>query len=418
MNLVFHNIKEFMDSIFKNSKKASYELRKASSASRTQAIKLIGELILEQKDSLLKSNHLDIEAAKGTLSDAMTDRLRLDEKSIKNLADSMFNIASQQDPIGEAVGGTVRPNGLKITQVRVPMGVVGIIYESRPNVTADCAALCLRSGNTAILRGGKEAIHTNTALIKIIKEALKKANLPVDSITLLDDPDRSKMQMLMKAVKYVDLIIPRGGEGLITYVTENSIVPVVKHDKGVCHIYVDEFADFEKALNIVHNAKVSRPSACNAAETVLVHESIASKFLPALQKKLKGVELKGCERTVKIVDVKKVADDDWGTEYLSLTLAVKVVPSVQEAVDHINTHGSGHSDSIVTENYTCAEKFLDEVDSACVYVNASTRFTDGGEFGLGAEVGISTQKLHSRGPMGARDLTTTKYIIHGNGQTR
>jgi glutamate-5-semialdehyde dehydrogenase len=295
---------------------------------------------------------------------------------------------------------------------------VGIIYESRPNVTVDSAVLCLRAANACILRGGKEAVKTNTVLVNLIAKALKETGLPEKAVILVIDPERDKILQLLKAVKYVDLIIPRGGEALIKYVTENSAIPVIKHDKGVCNIYVDEAADFGKAIDIVYNAKTSYPGACNAVECVLVHNFIAKEFLPMLYEKFfaTGVKLYGCARSCRILDIAPVTE--WGAEYLSLELAVRVVDSFQDAVEHIREFGSAHSDAIITEDYTTAELFLSKVDSDCVYVNASTRFTDGGQFGLGAEVGISTQKLHARGPMGAKDLTTYKYIIYGSGQVR
>ncbi|MDR2883803.1 MAG: glutamate-5-semialdehyde dehydrogenase [Deferribacteraceae bacterium] len=394
-----------MNEIFSTVNRASEILRIAPRSVREKAIRRIAELITLKEVEILAANRTDIDNAH-SLSPAMVDRLTLNSKRLADICASLESIASQPDPVGEILGGHTHPNGMRISKVRVPLGVVGIIYESRPNVTIDCAALCLRSGNACILRGGKEAINSNKTLAAIVSEALSYVGLPKGAVVLLDDPDRSKMLTLIQAVGSVDLIIPRGGENLIKFVTENARVPVVKHDKGLCHIYVDSSADFASSIEIINNAKVSRPSACNAVETVLVHADIADTFLPQLYENLKtsGVTI--------------VTDADWSTEYLSLTVAVRVVENINAAIAHINKYGSGHSDAILTENYSNAQDFLNLVDSACVYVNASTRFTDGGEFGLGAEVGISTQKLHSRGPMGAYDLTTYKYMVYGSGQTR
>ncbi len=394
-------------------------MRVSSATVRSAVIRDLAALLDNNHKFILDANAADMAAGQeGGLSPAMLDRLLLNEKRLRDISSSLMEIAAQPDPVGEVMSGGTRPNGLQIVKVRVPLGVIGIIYESRPNVTVDCAALCLRSGNAAILRGGKEAINSNKAFAEFVSRALKNNGLPEDSILLLEDPDRSKMLSLIQAEGFVDMVIPRGGEALIKYVTENARVPVVKHDKGICHIYTDESADFNMSLEIIRNAKVSRPSACNALETLLVNESIAPAFLALLAERLEGVELRGCGRTASIIPVKTVGDEEWGTEYLSLVLSIKIVKDIKEAVAHINRYGSGHSDAILTESYANAGYFLDNVDSACVYVNASTRFTDGGEFGLGAEVGISTQKLHSRGPMGAFDLTTTKYMIYGNGQIR
>jgi glutamate-5-semialdehyde dehydrogenase len=410
-----------MQDILLRAKKASEQLRTASRPMREEVLRRIAAIIDQKRDEILAENRIDVDNAKQSgLSGSMIDRLTLTHNRLKDICDSVLAIASQPDPVGEVLSGQVRPNGMHILKIRVPLGVVGIIYESRPNVTIDCAALCLRSANVAILRGGKEAVNSNKIFADIVSEALEEVGLPKDAVILLDDPDRSKMLAMMQAVGFVDMVIPRGGENLIKFVTENARVPVVKHDKGVCHIYTDESADLNKSLPIIHNAKVSRPGTCNAVEILLVHEKIAETFLPLVYKNLKAsnVEFRGCERTLKIIDAQRATEEDWGTEYLNLILAVKVVNSVDEAISHINTYGSNHSDAILTENYANAELFLNTVDSACVYVNASTRFTDGGEFGLGAEVGISTQKLHSRGPMGAYDLTTYKYMIRGNGQIR
>lgn len=407
-----------MDQILINAKKVSEILGVSPQGVRSDAIRGIASGIRANMHEILSANTKDVTSAKNTISAAMLDRLTLDVKQIESIATAAEDIAAQPDPVGEVISGGTRPNGLRIIKTRVPLGVIGIIYESRPNVTVDCAALCLRSANVCILRGGKEAYHTNRAFADIIEKALCDAGLPREAVILLEDADRTKMQRLITANKLVDLIIPRGGEGLIKYITENSTIPIVKHDKGVCHIYADKTVDIQKAIDIIRNAKTSRPSACNAVEALLVHVDIAEKLLPALKDKMPDVELRGCERTAKIIHVKNAVDTDWGMEYLDLTMAVKIVDTLEDAINYINKYSSGHSDAILTDSYANAERFLSSVDSACVYVNASTRFTDGGEFGLGAEVGISTQKLHSRGPMGAFDLTTIKYIIHGEGQIR
>jgi glutamate-5-semialdehyde dehydrogenase len=409
-----------MEKIFIEVKHAAAILKNIPAPVRSAAINRIGELILNNAADLTEANRLDLKkAGEDGLSGAILSRLTLTPEKIASIAEALFTVAEQPDPIGKILGGSTRPNGLKIVKLRVPLGVIGVIYESRPNVTADCAALALRSGNAAILRGGKEAIHSNFALAAIITSALKETGIPENSVILIEDADRSKLAQMLKADGYIDLIIPRGGEALIKYVTENSSVPVVKHDKGVCNIYVDKDADFEKALKIINTAKTGYPGACNAAECVIVHKDALNAFLPLLAENLgaAGVKLLGCERAAKFDGVTSITGD-WGKEYLDLTLAVRVEDSLADAADFIGRYGSSHSDAIITENYTTAEEFLKSVDSACVYVNASTRFTDGGEFGLGAEVGISTQKLHARGPMGADDLTTYKYIVYGNGQIR
>ncbi|MDR2105052.1 MAG: glutamate-5-semialdehyde dehydrogenase [Deferribacteraceae bacterium] len=408
-----------MESLFIEVKKSSNILKNISAENRSFAIKRLGELVQDREGDILKANEADIQnALKSGLSSPLISRLTLTPKKIADISDALCTIAKEADPIGEAIGGGIRPNALRIIKLRVPLGVIGVIYESRPNVTLDCAALALRSGNAAMLRGGKEAVRTNTLFWRLIQIVLSNSGLPEKSIVLIDDPDRTKLAKMLKADRYIDLIIPRGSQALIKYVVENSTIPIVKHDKGVCNIYVDKDADFEKALKIIYNAKTSYPSACNAVECVIVHKDILGAFIPLLARKLKsaGVRLLGCDRSVKAGGVEPIAE--WGEEYLSLTLAVRAADSLEDAVNFIEQFGSAHSDAIITENYTAAEYFLKWVDSACVYVNASTRFTDGGQFGLGAEVGISTQKLHVRGPMGAKDLTTYKYIIYGDGQIR
>jgi len=325
------------------------------------------------------------------------------------------------DPVGEVIKMWRRPNGLLVGKMRVPIGVIGIIYEARPNVTSDAAVLCLKSGNAVILRGGSEAYHSNRIIVKYLREGLVEAGLPAESIQFLPFLEREAVKILLRLNDYIDLIIPRGGEGLIKTVTEESTIPVIKHYKGICHVYVDEYADLNMAISISYNAKVQRPGVCNAMETLLVHEKIASDFLPPMAEKFRkgGVELKGCEKTREIIpDIEKATEEDWTTEYLALILSIRIVKDIEEAIRHINFYGSHHSDAIVTRDYSKAKKFLEEVDSAAVYVNASTRFTDGGEFGMGAEIGISTDKLHARGPMGLEELTSYKFIIFGDGQVR
>ena len=349
------------------------------------------------------------------------DRLTLTERRVKEMADSLKQVVSLKDPAGKMLRQWKRPNGLIIKKISVPIGVIGIIYESRPNVTSDCAGLCLKSGNACVLRGGSEAINSNRAIHGVITKGLREFNIPESAITMIDTADRKAVEILLKQDSLVDVVIPRGGEGLIRYVAENSSIPVIKHYKGVCHLYIDKDADFKMAMDIMLNAKVQRPGVCNAIEKMLVHKDIARKFLPQAAGVLddKGVELRGCSWTLKILKgIKKAVEKDWYEEYLDLILAIKVVKSVDEAISHINKYGSRHSDAIVTKNKLAADKFLKEVDSACVYHNASTRFTDGYQFGMGAEIGISTDKIHCRGPMALEELCIYKYVIFGSGQTR
>ena len=413
------NVKE----IAKAAKEVSYKLIDISTEIKDRTLKKAAELIKEKQDLIEKENQKDLIAGeeKG-LSKAMLDRLLLNEKRINGMIQVLHDVASLNDPVGEVIKMWKRPNGLKIGKMRVPLGVVGIIYESRPNVTVEAASLCIKSSNAVILKGGSEAINSNRVLVNILKEAAASEGFPEEAIQFIDTTDRSAVKEMLQLDEYIDVIIPRGGEGLIRFVAENARMPVIKHYKGVCHVFVDEFADLEKAWNICFNAKVQRPGVCNAMETMLVHSAIADAFLPAMIdmfKKVK-VELRGCEKTRSYDPdyIKPATEDDWYAEYLDLILAVKVVDSLDEAIDHINTYGSHHSDAIVTENYTNGMKFLNRVDSAAVYINASTRFTDGNVFGLGAEMGISTDKVHVRGPMGLEDLTIPKYIIFGDGQIR
>jgi len=408
--------------IAKKAKEASKILATLDSKKRDKAILLMAEGLLKKCDSILKANNLDIENAKDKgLSQAMIERLTLNKKRINSMSEALKRVASLKDEVGRVTETLKRPNGLRISKVRVPIGVIAIIYESRPNVTSDCTGLTLKSGNSVILKGGSEAINSNISIYKVLNDAVKSAGLPDGTINLIKTTDRKAVGILLEQDRYIDLIMPRGGEGLIKEVASKSRIPVIKHYKGICHVYVDEYGDLNMAHKIAINAKVQRPSVCNAMETLLVHEDIAVRFLPVLINELRdyGVEIRGCKKTKAIVkDVKLAKEADWSTEYLDLILSVKVVSSIAKAIDHIDRYGSHHSDAIVTDNQKRAAEFLKKVDSACVYVNASTRFTDGGEFGMGAEIGISTDKLHARGPMGLYELTSYKYIIFGNGQIR
>ncbi|MGA2775768.1 MAG: glutamate-5-semialdehyde dehydrogenase [Candidatus Omnitrophota bacterium] len=376
------------------------------------------------KEAILRSNNKDIRLAKASgLNSALIDRLTLTDKRIDDMALGLLEVAKLQDPVGEVIRAWRIPNGLWIHKVRCPIGVIAIIYESRPNVTSDCIGLCFKSSNSVILRGGSEAINSNRAIYKALNDVIKTHNLPEGVINLIDTTERAAIDELLKLNNYIDLVIPRGGEGLINRVVKLSRIPVIKHYKGICHVYVDEWADLNMAENICFNAKTQRPGVCNAMESMLVHKDAAARFLPGMLKKFDaaGVQIRGCLMTKKIaksVKVKRATDKDYRSEYLDLILSVKVVGSLDEAVSHINEYGSHHSDSIVTENYDNALRFLRQVDSACVYVNASTRFTDGNQFGMGAEIGISTDKLHARGPMALEELTTYKYMVFGNGQVR
>ena len=402
-------------------KQAARKLAVAGSQ-KDKALEAIADALTAHTQEILAANGEDLDAARANgMSQSLLDRLALNEKRIQGMAQGVRQVAAQPDPVGQVLEGSLRPNGLRIEKVSVPLGVVGMIYEARPNVTADAAALCLKAGNAVILRGGKEAFRSNRAIAQVMRQTVESAGLPADSIQLVEDTSRASSVEMMGLTGYLDVLIPRGGAGLIRTVVENSRVPVIETGVGNCHVYVDDAADTDMAVNIIFNAKTSRPSVCNAIETVLVHKDAAQQVLPAVKAKLdeKQVEIRGCERTCQILSgCTPATEEDWSTEYLDYILAVKVVDSLDEAMDHIARYSSGHSECIVTENYAHAERFLNEVDSAAVYVNASTRFTDGGEFGLGAEVGISTQKLHARGPMGVRQLTSQKFIIRGSGQIR
>ena len=403
-------------------KEASRFLMTAGSK-KDDALLAIAKALREHSEEIIKANSIDIKnGEEAGLTVSLLDRLRLDEARIEGMAVGVEQVAALPDPVGRVLDGRTLKNGLKIQKVSVPMGVIGIIYEARPNVTSDAAALCLKAGNAVILRGGKEAINSNTAIMAVMREAVKSAGFPEDCVALVTDTTRQSATELMQLSEYLDVLIPRGGAGLIKSVVNNSKVPVIETGVGNCHVYVDDSADIKMAADIVFNAKTSRPSVCNAIETVLVHADIADKALPAIKAELDkmNVEIRGCERTKQILgdSIIPATEDDYAREFLDYILAIKVVDSIDDAIAHIAKYSSGHSESIVTSDYRNADKFTSCVDSAAVYVNASTRFTDGGEFGLGAEIGISTQKLHARGPMGLNELTSNKYVIHGDGQIR
>ncbi|HRW81214.1 MAG TPA: glutamate-5-semialdehyde dehydrogenase [Desulfomonilia bacterium] len=403
-------------------RKASRKLAVLSSAAKDTSLRHMAETLRHHATYLQEENARDLETAHATgLSPAMIDRLTLSEKVIEGMARGMEEIAELPDPVGRITGMARRPNGLVVGRMRIPLGVVAIIYESRPNVTADAAALCLKSGNAVILRGGSEAIHSNAAIVKILRESLRSTGIAPEVVGFIPVADRQAIMDMLRLEDLIDLVIPRGGEGLIRTVSENSLIPVLKHYKGVCHIFVDRQADLEKAYSICLNAKVQRPGVCNAMETLLVDSPVAGIFLPKMAELFtkNGVELRGCSKTrAHLPDIRPATEDDWYAEFLDLILAVKIVEDLHEAIDHIEKYGSNHTEAIITENYTRAMEFLHQVDSSTVLVNASTRFSDGGEFGLGAEVGISTSKIHSYGPMGIEDLTIQKFVCFGNGQIR
>ncbi len=401
-------------------KEASVVLAKLRTPEKNKALIASAEALEQNMDKILAANKVDVEmAVENGIKGAFIDRLTLNEKRIKDMANGLRDVAALPDPIGEVLYMKTLDNGLIVGQKRVPMGVIGIIFEARPNVTSDAFGLCLKAGSATILRGGKEAFNSNTTIVNIFRDALEKIDMPKDCVQMVEDTSRETATEMMRLNGYIDLLIPRGGAGLIKSVVMNSTVPVIETGIGNCHVYVDETADLEKAVRIVLNAKTQRPGVCNSCESLLVHENIAEKFIPMIIKELKEkkVEIRGDEIFVNAGAV-PASEEDWGTEYDDLIISARVVKNVDEAIEHIRKYGTGHSEAIITENYTNAQKFLDEVDAAAVYVNASTRFTDGGEFGFGAEIGISTQKLHARGPMGLKEITTTKYIIYGNGQIR
>jgi len=414
--------KEYLDSLLRKAQTASRPLRVLTAAVKNRALEAMANGLEEAVESILEANEQDIIAFEGnTERAAMADRLKLTPDRISDMAKQIRTIVALRDPVGDSLGLWQRPNGMKVGRVRVPIGVIGIIYESRPNVTADAAALCLKSGNVCVLRGGSEALQSNIAIAKVLNEAAQQAGVPDGAITFIDRPGRDVVLELLRSDRFIDLIIPRGGESLMETVTQQSTIPVIKHDKGICHIFVDAEADLTEAQKISVNAKVQRPSTCNAMETLLVHEKIARNFLTKVGPQLieAGVEIRGCPKTCTFIPQAKPAEDeDYGTEFLSLVLAIKVVKDMEQAMDHIQTHGSHHTDAIITKDYNRALRFLREVDSSAVMVNASTRLNDGYEFGLGAEIGISTTRIHARGPMGLEDLTCSKFVVFGSGQIR
>jgi len=415
-------LKEMIFDMAKRAKIASKDLIILSSHTKNEVLKRVAQKLREKKEELKKINEKDVNQAiiQGHTK-AFIDRLTLTDKIIEGMAKGLEEVAMLPDPVGEVVKMWKRPNGLWVGKMRIPLGVIAMIYESRPNVTIDAAGLCFKSGNAVILRGGKEALNSNVALGEIFRETLKEFNISEDVVQVVPTPDRKLMEYMLELEEYIDLVIPRGGEGLIKFVTEKARMPVIKHYKGVCHVYIDEEADIKKAKEIAINAKCQRPGVCNAMETLLVHKNIAEKILPSLGEEYKkfGVELRGCPKTLKYIPwAKPATEEDWYAEYLDLILAIKVVEDIDSAIEHISKYGSNHTEAIVTENYSKAMKFLKEVDASVVLVNASTRFNDGGELGLGAEIGISTTKMHAYGPMGLEELTTTKFIVFGDGQIR
>lgn len=411
-----------LNAIGKSAKETSYVLGKLSTTDKNKALKKAAEKLVSESDRILEANRLDLEAAEANgVKGSLLDRLTLNAERIDAMAGGLLELINLEDPVGEVISMKKRPNDLVIGQKRVPLGVVGIIYEARPNVTVDGFGLCLKTGNAVILKGGKEAINSNIAIIDIIQESLEESGIPREAVQLIKSTDRQSTTELMRLTEYLDVLIPRGGSGLIKAVVENSTVPVIETGAGNCHVYIDSHADVSKAVPIVVNAKTQRPGVCNAIEHVLIHSDKLEESAPELYKALseKGVEVRGDERfRAYAKDAVEATEEDWKTEYLDYIISIKTVDSFDEAVSHINAHSTKHSESIITEDYSSAQRFLDEIDSAAVYVNASTRFTDGSEFGFGAEIGISTQKLHARGPMGLKELTSTKYIIYGNGQIR
>jgi len=413
-------LKKEMENIAREAREASGSLSILPPQAKDRVLKDMAGSLLRREGAILKANRKDLASASGK-NKAFIDRLKLDKARIRQMSEGLLEVAKLKDPVGGIIRSWSVPNGLKIRKVRCPLGVVAIIYESRPNVTADCAGLCFKSGNSVILRGGSEAINTNFAIFNALREAVKKNGLPEGVISFVATTDRKAVDYLLKLNAYIDVVIPRGGEELIKKVVRSSRIPVIKHYKGICHVYVDEDADLNMAEKICVNAKLQRPGVCNAMESMLVHRDVAVRFLPGMLKKFKdaGVQVRGCDFTRKVARwARRATEKDYRTEYLDLILSVKVVDNLEAAIRHINTYGSHHSDSIITDNKATADKFLSRVDSACVYLNASTRFTDGNQFGMGAEIGISTDKLHARGPMGLEELTTYKYTVYGSGQTR
>ncbi len=422
LNNNIHDINQYMQQIGAKARAAATVLSAAETTIKNNALNAIADFILESKEWLKNENKKDLKAGeeKG-LTAALLDRLALTDQGIENMVEGLRQIATLPDPIGSISDLNYRPSGIQIGQMRVPLGVIGIIYESRPNVTVDAAALCLKSGNATILRGGSEAIHSNRAIADCIQKGLLKVGLPVDSVQVIETTDRAAVGELLRLKDSVDVIIPRGGKGLIERVMAESLIPVIKHLDGICHVYIDNDADLEKAISVAYNAKTQRYGTCNTMETLLIAESISAEILPVLANKYitTGVELRGCEKTQEIIaDCIPATEEDWGEEYLAAILSIKIVKGLDEAIQHINTYSSQHTDSIITQDYTKARRFLREVDSSSVMVNASTRFADGFEYGLGAEIGISTDKLHARGPVGLDGLTSVKYVVFGDGHIR
>ncbi len=413
---------EMLETLGRNAKEAEIVLRNLDTAKKNQVLEAVADSLIANSRELLEANAIDVKNGReNQMPEGLVDRLMLTEARIEGMAEGLRQVASLEDPIGEVIGMKKRPNGLLIGQKRVPLGVIGIIYEARPNVTADAFALCFKTGNVVILKGGSDAIHSNTAIVDCIRRTLEENGITRDAIQLIADTSRETAGEFMKMNEYVDVLIPRGGRGLIKAVVNNSTIPVIETGTGNCHIYVDESADLQMAADIVMNAKTQRVGVCNACESLLVHEKVKDTFLPVLARRLRtrNVEMRADEEAKALIpDAVPATEEDWGTEYLDYILSIKVVGGVDEAIRHINRYNTGHSEAIITKDYNNAQKFLDEVDAAAVYVNASTRFTDGFEFGFGAEIGISTQKLHARGPMGLLALTSTKFIIYGNGQIR
>lgn len=413
---------EYLEQLGKKAKEASRQMGLLSMEDKKKGLLAAADALCNNKKQLLEENKKDVSFAREQgVKESLIDRLSLSETRIEEMADGLRQVAALEDPVGEVISMKMRPNGLLIGEKRVPMGVIGIIYESRPNVTSDAFGLCFKTGNAVILKGGSDAIHSNLKIVSIMKEALEQEGFPKDSIQLIEKTDRETAKEFMKLNQFVDVLIPRGGAGLIKTVVQNSTIPVIETGTGNCHIYVDEFADIEMAKNIIVNAKTQRMGVCNACESLVVHENIADKALPVICNELehKNIEIRGDKQAQQIFPAIKLAqEEDWGMEYLDAVISIKIVPSIEEAILHINTYNTGHSEAIITKDYSHAQRFLNEIDAAAVYVNASTRFTDGFEFGFGAEIGISTQKLHARGPMGLKALTTTKYIVYGDGQIR
>ncbi|MDO8644091.1 MAG: glutamate-5-semialdehyde dehydrogenase [bacterium] len=415
-------MKEKIEQIAKQGKKAAHTIALLSTSSKKSLLQKMADRLIDRSQEIEKINQKDLKAGeKKGLSPVLLDRLLLNKKRIQAMADGLREVATLPDPVGQTVKEWTRPNGLKISRVRIPIGLIAVIYESRPNVTVDAAGLCLKSGNAVILRGGSEAIHSNIFLATLLREVLKEEGVDPDVVQVVKETDRKAMGLLVQQHKLIDLVIPRGGEGLMQWISKNSRIPVIKHDKGICHTFVDEKANLEMALNVCFNAKVGRPGVCNAMETLLAHEKIAPVFLPKMIQKYQAaqVEIRGCRQTKKIVPgIKLAIEEDWKTEYLDLILSIRVVPTLDAALDHIRQYGSLHTEAIITEDSKTAERFLREAPSSLVLHNASTRFNDGGELGLGAEIGISTSKLHAFGPMGLEELTTLRFIAKGSGQTR